>query len=188
MSLYLPGMQKIIIQQWPEGRAFEDDLGEWSVAYVQPRNEKALACDCERDGVIHFLPLYEKRTRRKDNNKIRKSILPLFTGYFPFSRVEDGKRRILETNRVVRILDVPDQERFIFDLTQIQRAAQEGVEVLGVEPIQPGKTVRILDGALQGMVGVVQETFSTRRLLINVEAFNASVALNLDCDSVEPID
>lgn len=171
--------------RWPGGLSLEDDLGYWCVAHVRPRNEKALARDCERTGVGYFLPLYEKRVRRRDNNKHRKSILPLFFGYLPFVDRNGAKRRIYEAKRVVRVLEVADQQGFVRDLTQVWQAITSGARLGVVETFAVGEKVRVHEGPLQGLVGVVQEVRSHLRLLLNVGAFQMAVSVELDCADVE---
>lgn len=171
--------------RWPRERSLEDDLGYWRVAHVRPRNEKALAYDCERTGVGYFLPLYEKRVRRRDNNKPRKSLLPLFSGYLSFVDRNGGKRHIYETNRVVHVLDVIDQESFVRDLAQIWQAVTSGAQLGVVETFGVGQKVRVNGGPLGGLVGVVQEVRNHLRLLLNMEAFQVAVSVELDSADVE---
>ena len=174
--------------RWPADRSLQEDLGLWHVAYVKPRHEKALARDCEWLKVSYYLPLYEKRVRRRDNNKPRKSVLPLFPGYFPFVDRDGGKQRICETNRIVSILEVPDQNGFVNDLTQIWQAVASGIAIGEIVTYTPGRPVRIKTGPLEGLVGVIEETRSRMRLLLNVEAMNVALSVELDCEDVEPLD
>jgi len=171
--------------RWPPGRPLEDDVGWWRVAHVKPRNEKALAHDCEQMGVGYYLPLYEKRVRRRDNNKPRKSVLPLFSGYLPFVDREGAKDRIYRTNRVVRILNITDQETFVRELTQIWQLVTAGLQLGGVQSFTVGQKVRVSQGPLFGLVGIVQEIRNPLRLLLNVEAFQMAVSVELDCADVE---
>ena len=66
--------------RYPE-RPIADAEQPWFVAHVKPRMEKAVADDCVRKAIEYYLPMVTKVTRRKDNNKPRKSVLPLFPGY-----------------------------------------------------------------------------------------------------------
>jgi transcription antitermination factor NusG len=135
--------------------------------------------------VGYYLPLYEKRVRRRDNNKARKSVLPLFPGYLPFVDRDGGKRRIYETKRVVQVLDVTDQEGFVRDLTQVWQAVTAGAQLGVVERFAVGQTVRVNGGPLQGLVGVIQGLRDHLRLLLNVEFFQMAVSVELDCADVE---
>jgi len=171
--------------RWPEGRPLEEDLGYWRVAHVKPRNEKALARDCERIGVGYYLPLYEKRVRRRDNNKLRKSVLPLFSGYLPFVDRDGGRRYLYETNRVVCVLDIANQDGFVRDLARVWQVVGSGAPLGVEEKFAVGQKVRVNGGALRGLVGVIQEVRGHLRLLLNVEAFQMAVSVDLDCGDVE---
>ncbi|MBD3267797.1 hypothetical protein GF373_14095 [bacterium] len=171
----------------PLDRAIEMDQGYWRVAYVKPRNEKALAAQCQEMDVGFFLPLYEKRTRRKDTGKFRKSVLPLFPGYFPFVDRENGRLKVLETNRIVNIIDVLDQEQFVHDLSQIWQAALSGAVMEPCQNYAIGSQVRIKEGPMQGLVGTVENTTKASRLLLSVEMFNMAVSVELDQISVEKL-
>ena len=74
----------------PPARFPDRPIGEaelpWFVAHVKPRQEKAAADDCLRLGVEYYLPMFTRVTRRRDNNKPRKSVLPLFPGYISVCR------------------------------------------------------------------------------------------------------
>lgn len=173
--------------RWPEGRLLEDDLGHWKIAYVKPRNEKALARDCEQREIGFYLPLYVKRTRRRDNNKPRKSVAPLFPGYFPFVAKDDNQRKLLETNRIVNLIPVLDQQQFVDDMNRIRTALSSNVKILGVQPLEPGQTVRIKDGPLMGMTAVVKKMKSESCVMLTVDALQMAMCVQIDPDLVAPI-
>ncbi|MBI1388476.1 MAG: hypothetical protein GC154_08510 [bacterium] len=174
--------------RWPSGRPLEEDLGAWRVAYLKPRNEKALARECQQAGISYYLPLYVKRSRRRDNNKQRKSVMPLFPGYFPFVDRGDESQRLHQTNRVVHILDVSDQDAFVRDLAMVWRAAESGAKLEVTPGFVEGQRVRVQDGPLLGMTGVVESVYRDKpRLIINVEALNLAVKVEIDAESVEPV-
>ncbi len=184
----LSGRLEDYADRWPTDRAIEDDQGAWRVAYLKPRNEKALAIECQQAGVPYYLPLYVKRTRRKDNNKLRKSVMPLFPGYFPFVDAEGGKHKVQQTNRVVHVLDIDDQQAFVQDLEQIRQAVNSGLPVDATSYISEGQTVRVVDGPLQGLSGIVKRVDAgCARLVITVEALKMAVEVELASESVELI-
>ncbi|HQH73806.1 MAG TPA: hypothetical protein PK360_17150, partial [bacterium] len=117
----------------------------------------------------------------------RQSLLPLFPGYFPFVAREDHQRRLLETGRVAQIMEIPDQRRFVDDLLQIWKTLESGTAILGVESITPGQTVRIQEGPLAGMTGIVKEVRDQRSLLLAVEAFQMAVCVQIGRLAVEVI-
>lgn len=175
------------LDRWPRGKELSDDLGCWAVAHVLPRNEKALARECIKLNIGYYLPLYVKRARRRDNQKIRKSVLPLLPGYFPFVDRDRARLSIFETRRIVHILEVVDQAGFVRDLEAIRRVAASGLSILGIEQFAIGQLVRIKDGPLQGLTGIVREMKSPMRLLLNVEAVRLAVSVEIDSADVEPV-
>lgn len=184
----LSGRLEDYADRWPQDRSIEDDRGHWRVAYVKPRNEKALAIDCQQAGVPYYLPLYVKRSRRRDNNKTRKSVLPLFPGYFPFVDAEGGKSKLQQTNRVVHIIDIDDQDAFVRDLEQIRHAVNSGLAVEATAYIAEGQKVRVIEGPLQGLTGIVNRVDTNRsRLVITVDALKMAVEVELENESVETI-
>ncbi|MCB2141394.1 transcription termination/antitermination NusG family protein [bacterium] len=117
------------ISRYPKDRPLDEDLGRWAVAHIKSRQEKAFAADLFNADVPYYLPLIENRTRRRDNGKIRKSLLPLFPGYVAMALDQDTKSRIYATNRVVSIVQVADQRQFVDELLQVQRAIDGNMKV-----------------------------------------------------------
>lgn len=170
---------------WSTGQCFDNDLGDWRVAYTRPRHEKSLARECEMLGILYYLPIYQKRIRRRDNNKPRKSLLPLFPGYLPFVDRNGTSRTIHGSGHVVTVLDVFDQRSFVRDLSQVAQVLASGLPIGRTEALVPGRSVRIADGPLCGMEGVIDRRRSTTRLLLHVEAFRSVVTVELDSRAVE---
>jgi transcription antitermination factor NusG len=174
--------------RWPDDRPIDDDKGFWKIAYVKPRNEKALARDCEEQQIGYCLPLYVKRVRRRDNNKPRKSTLPIFSGYFPFVNRDDNQQKLIDTNRVVNFISILDQEKFVFDLNQIIEAVSTDLPILGVKPIEIGKRVEILDGPLMGMTGIVDTIQNQECVSLSVDEFKMAVCIKIDSELLKIID
>jgi transcription antitermination factor NusG len=160
--------------------------GPWWVAKVKPRQEKAIAADFINLGIEYYLPLYTKVTRRKDNNKPRKSVLPLFPGYISFSAENRGVRDALRTNRVVNIIEIRHQKRFVEELTQIYSAIERGIilEPL-VEAFPEGTKVLVVSGPLRGIRGVISKIHNNNKLVLSVEGLGQA-ALSVDLSQVKP--
>jgi len=146
----------------------------WWVAKVKPRMEKALAFDFLNTGTEYYLPLYTHVIRRRDNNKPRKSILPLFPGYIAFSMTTP--HNIFITGRVVNIVEVRHQKRFVRELTQIQSALEKGVVVEPCDTaFEIGQTVEVHAGPLRGLVGVVARIRDSDRLVLSVDGLGRAM-------------
>src|SRR5262245_58126916 len=94
----------------PNGESVRTD---WWVLHTKPRTEKTLARKLLGHSVPFFLPVYSKRARQ--GNRTTTSYLPLFPSYL-FIAGDDSMRRIaLETNYVVRTIQVVDRDRLVDD-------------------------------------------------------------------------
>jgi transcription antitermination factor NusG len=167
------------------GRPIAEASEPWWVAKVKPRMEKALAFDFLKQDIEYYLPMYTKVTRRKDNNKPRKSIMPLFPGYIAFAmKVPQG---IFISGRVVNIVAIKHQKRFITELGQIYLALEKGINI---EPcydtIPPGTMVEVVAGPLRGIKGIVSRSQSQSRLILAVEGLGRA-SLVIDTALVKPI-
>jgi transcription antitermination factor NusG len=150
----------------------------WWIAKVKPRQEKALAFDLMQWEIDYYMPLYTKQTRRQDNNKIRKSIICLFPGYLPFSAQSGFERQIYATDRIVNIVTVLHQKRFIREIEQIYRTLDLGLPVEPLESIAQfvaGKPVQIQHGPMKGICGTVIKIKGGSRLLLSVEGLGQAV-------------
>ena len=94
-------------------------VGLWYVAHTRSRNEKILAEELGRLGVVHYLPLTQRVTRSPTSNRISRSVVPVFPGYLFFNGNEDQRYLALRTNRVAKVLDVPDQRQLISELRNL---------------------------------------------------------------------
>jgi len=172
--------------RFPENALLGHNLGRWMVARVKSRNEKALARDLMEQGIGYYLPMYEKRVRRKDNNKIRKTVCPLFPGYVSVAGGNEERHKILSTGRVAGILDVDDQERFVKELVQVQTVLDSGIEIEVYKNLVPGNRVVVKTGPFANFEGTILESQGESRLIISVNMFRRAVAVTVDPVDLEP--
>jgi transcription antitermination factor NusG len=162
--------------------------GPWWIAKVKPRQEKALAFDLVRNHIEYYLPMVVHVTRRRDNNKPRKSVLPLFPGYISFCGTEAVPRDIYRTGRVVSIITIKYQERFIREIGQIYQAIETGavLDPLSVS-YSPGTTVVVSAGPLRGLTGVIARVQDSDRLVLSVAGLGQA-SMVIDAAMVKPVD
>jgi hypothetical protein len=115
-----------ILQRHPAGRPLAADLGEWLVARVKARQEKALARVLLQYGIGYYLPIACKAHLRPDNGCPKRSWIPLFPGYVAFAGLAN-KTIVAQTNRIHGILLVPDQEGFVRELEAVQQILASGL-------------------------------------------------------------
>lgn len=162
--------------------------GCWWVVHTRPRAEKALSADLTRLGVSHYLPLQQHQTRSRSTNRISRSMVPVFSGYLFFAATEEQHLRALQTNRIVKVLTVYNQEQLLAELRQIQQVLATDTS-FGRQPhLKTGCWVRIIAGPLLGVEGVVSSHRSARRLFLNVDILGQSITVETSPEMVEPID
>ena len=126
----------------------------WWVLHTKPRQEKATARELRKHGVVYYLPQVLSESRTPQGRKIR-SVIPLFVGYLFLNGDWNDRLVALRGNRLVKILEVNDQESLVRDLRQIHRMLNSGLPVSSEPTVPVGATVRIVTGPLTGMVGTV---------------------------------
>jgi len=175
------------LQRFPAGRPLAADLGEWFVARVKARQEKALARVLVEYGIAYYLPIACKVHLRPDTGYPKRSWIPLFPGYVTFSGL--ANRRIVAcTHRVHGVLNVPDQEDFVRELEAVQQILASGLPCESSPVIPPGSPVRIKTGPLRDICGVFESTQGIYTLSIRIEMFQQSVRVALPAASVEAIE
>ena len=163
-----------------------DELA-WYVIHAQTRKESEVEMALQRQGLEIFLPMVTIPSRRRDR-KITLRV-PLFPGYLFINAQLDTTvfHKIIKAHHVFRLLGngrpAPIPEAEVAAIKTI---------VSGDRPYYPwtflekGKGVRVIDGPLAGVEGIVIEMREQkRRLVVSVELFRRSVAVELADDAVE---
>lgn len=167
-------------------RPIEQAATRWWIAKVKPRQEKALAFDFIGTGIEYYLPLYKRvYTRPGQLTRKRVFLLPLFPGYIAFS--QDTPHDIFKTGRVVSILEIRNQQRFIIELSQIYQTLELGFSMIPLEGgIQLGSEVEIAAGPLLGVRGNVTEIRQERLLVLSVEGMGRAL-VKVDINDVQTL-
>jgi transcriptional antiterminator RfaH len=149
----------------------------WRVAHTKPRQEKALARQMLAAQMGFYLPLIERRTPIR--GRLVNSYLPLFGGYCFVLANERERVQALATQRVVRLIEVADQERLWADLRQIHQLIASGLPVTPEGQLVPGATVEIRTGALAGLKGVIVKAAKQRRFVVQVDFIQQGASVEL---------
>lgn len=163
------------------------DASSWYAVYTYPRHEKAVQEQLDWKGVEVFLPTFTSERHWKDRKVCVD--LPLFPGYV-FTRIHPDERiKVLSTPSVVRMLSfngvlapIADSEINAIRLCLERNAALEKHPFLSV-----GERVRVLQGAFEGLEGVVVRHKNGCKLVISVNLIHQSVALEISADLLEPL-
>jgi transcriptional antiterminator RfaH len=161
----------------------------WFAVWTRSRQEKVAAAMLGTLGVTHFLPLKSELRQWRDRKQTVH--VPLFSGYL-FVRIDPttGSRlQVLNTPGIAGFvgnstgpLSVPDQQ-----IEDIRTVLSQRADCTVLPILEVGDWVRVVRGPLAGIVGRLQDTNSTSRLLISIELIHKSLAANVMRQDVEVI-
>ncbi|MGB6064862.1 MAG: transcription termination/antitermination NusG family protein [Desulfomonilaceae bacterium] len=181
-------VKETVKARYPEDRPLDEDLGAWWVMHVKPNCEKQVATYLLNRNISYYLPLYQRKKKVGYWRRIRTIQAPLFSGYLCFSLDREKHHLLYDSKKLVRIIKVDDQERFVSELHAIARAIETGEDLLVKPGLVPGRRVLILSGPLEGTEGVVVQRRAERQLALAVQMFNQSVLVKLDpFTKIEPL-
>ncbi len=93
----------------------------------------------------------------------------------------------LTTQRIVRSLQVADQNQLWCDLAQIHRLIRSGCALTPEERLSPGSLVEIHSGPLAGLRGKIQTNASRRRFVVEVNFIQRGASVLLDEFVLAPV-
>jgi transcription antitermination factor NusG len=160
---------------------------QWYAAYTRANHEARVADQLAERGVENFLPRYESLRQWKDR-KVRLQ-MPLFPGYVFVHLALQNRMRVLQVPGVAclvgfagRPVAVPDDE-----FAKIRGLLAQGLRVAPHSYLQAGRRVRVRNGPLQGMEGIILRRKNGCRLVISLELIQRSIAVDLDSADVEAV-
>jgi transcription antitermination factor NusG len=162
---------------------------DWYAIQTRPRHEKAVAKSMETSGIETFSPLCPQVRMWSDRQKVVE--FPLFPGYV-FARMPwsiQARVRVFQTHGVIgfvgpRSTATPIPEHQIDAVRTLMRAR---AQCLAHPYLAVGRRVRIRNGALQGLEGILLRVADDHHLLVSVDLLHRSVAVQLKGYEVEGI-
>ncbi len=158
----------------------------WWVLHTKPRQERALAKTLASVGVRHFLPLI-RRYRTYGRRRVGSTI-PLFPGYVFLCGDEADRLAALRTNRVARVLEVPDQDGLRRDLSHVGRIVDGDCPVELYPGLQEGCRCQVISGSLAGLEGIVLRRRRPWRVYVAVTFLGRSAELEIEPDRLRILD
>jgi transcription antitermination factor NusG len=165
----------------------EPSREQWYALQLRTRWEASTATILAEKGYQTFLPTFE--TLKRVRGKSCEVKVPLFPGYV-FCRFDALKRLpVLLTPGVITVvgrgrIPIPVEDS---EIESIQKAVSTGLQVQPWPYLEVGQLVRIADGALCGIQGILIGFKGTRRIVVSVSLLRRSVALEIDRSVVCPI-
>jgi len=158
---------------------------EWYVVRSKPRREEFAQTQLIRRGVETFLPRIEERSRHRSP----PMIAPLFPGYL-FARIDLSTQytSVIWTpgvNAMVAFGDIPAPvEAGVIEFLQ-RRCERHGL-IVARPTFAAGDQVRVVDGPLEGLYGVVQDGASGRdRVRVLMELLRRRTQVTVPAEVLE---
>src|SRR5215469_1492016 len=160
---------------------------KWYAIRTRSRHEKVVGRELDAQGIPLFLPLVT--SVRQWSDRRTKVEMPLFPGY-AFVRVDyfSGDRvRVLRTTGVVDFVgqkaegsSIPDEQ-----IESIRTILIRNVPVKDHPFLSVGQRIRVCNGALSGVEGILVAVKGARQLVISVEPIQRSLCISLDDYQIE---
>jgi len=167
----------------------EPNADRWYALQLRTRCESSTEALLSGKGYQTFLPT--RKSAKRGTVRPKETQSPLFPGYL-FCRFNVCNRLpVLITPGVINVvgsgrIPIPVEDS---EIEAIQGMVSTGMD-LGPWPyLEVGQLVRIEDGALSGIEGVLTSFRGTRRIVVSISLLRRSVALEIDrsvVSSVQP--
>jgi transcription antitermination factor NusG len=159
----------------------------WCALYTRHQHEKAVAEMLSVKGFQVFLPLYRSMRRWHDRKKMLA--LPLFPCYVFVRGVIRRRLQIVTTPGVHMIVCVGDQVATIpeHEIESLRKTIDGDYCVEPHPFLKCGERVRVKQGALEGVEGVLVRKKNLCRLVLSVNMLAQSVGVEIDASEVEPV-
>ncbi len=159
----------------------------WYALYTRHQHEKVVANALATRGFAVFLPLSNVSHQWKDRKK--QLSLPLFPCYVFLRTSLSQTIEILRTPGVYQFVSfsgvpaaIPAEE-----IEALQRATDGSVPVCAHPFLNCGDRVRVKQGPLAGVEGILIRHKNQCRLILSVEILKRSVAVEMEMNRVEKI-
>ena len=165
-----------------------NSLARWFAIRVRSRYEDLVANIARNKGFEDFVPLYQARRRWSDRIKTVK--LPLFPGYV-FCRLDPQHRlSLLTIPGVLHFVGIGKTPIAIDDLeiAVIQSAVRSGLFTEPWPYLEIGERVRLEEGPLAGMEGILVGSTKQQRLIVSVTLLKRAMAITIERHWATPLD
>lgn len=163
------------------------DQRKWYAVFTLPQNEKSAMKQLALREVEAFLPTYETVKVWKNRQRV-KTVLPLFPTYL-FVNIEGQERtRVLQSPGVIHIVGNHREDASIAE-AEIE-LLRSGVRQRNMEPYRElvvGKKVRIKQGSMEGVEGVLVRKGNGLRFVLSLKLINQHAALEVGAEDLEQI-
>jgi transcription antitermination factor NusG len=157
----------------------------WLVIHVLSRSESHVAELLRYKSYEYFLPMRQTKNGKKQSRNVA-----LFGGYIFCRCNPDAVPLIVTTPGVLRILSFGGAPAVVDDteICAIKQVISSGNQYSPSPYLGVGQVIRVLDGPLQGLQGILKEVKNRRRAVISVDLLMRSVEVDISCCDIEMLD
>jgi transcriptional antiterminator RfaH len=177
----------------PEARpdSGPDTTKSWLAIWTKPRAEKVAARSLHSHGVPHWLPTM--KVRRRWSDRWKEIEVPLFSSYLFAEVGSEGWASLLQIPGILTVVKTGRDPAWIrqeqmADLRHAIERLRLGEEIHEVVQVfELGEKVRVTEGPMAGLVGVIREIRGSRRLLVGIEQIGRALSISIGGASVERV-
>lgn len=158
----------------------------WYALRVLSNHEKPVSAALMQRDYSEFLPMY--RARRRWSDRYQDVDVPLFPGYV-FCRLNVNNRLpVLMVPGVMHIVGIgkvplPVEEQ---EIASIQAVVSSGILLQPCPFLKVGQTVRIEEGPLRNVQGILTEFDGAQKLILSITLLQRSLAVSIPRHAVRP--
>jgi transcription antitermination factor NusG len=161
----------------------------WHALRTYSRHEKTVTRQLRAEGFEMFLPIYQEEHRWSDRRKHVE--LPLFPGYV-FVRLADYvayRVAVLRTPGVLGFVGNVQQASLVMEseIEDMRLLLSSGIACRPHPYLMVGQRVRIKDGALAGIQGILTSVENDRSLVLSVNLIQRSLSMRVQGYTLEVV-
>jgi transcriptional antiterminator NusG len=155
---------------------------EWFAVRTRPRHERVVTKQLESNGIESFLPVCAQVRFWSDRRKVID--FPLFPGYVFVRTLETtrSRARVFQARGVLGFVGPKNQGTPIpvHQIDAVRTLMQAQFECRPHPYLNIGQRIRIQNGALRGLEGILVRVASDKSLIVSVDLIQRSVAIRLE--------
>lgn len=157
----------------------------WYATYTRSRHEKVVAQQLKDRDIETFLPVYRSWRRWKDRRKAIDSAL--FPSYVFVHIASQERMRVLQVPGVVHLVEFQGQLASLpeHEIDSLRRGLEHQVYAEPHPYLRIGRRVRVINGPLSGVEGILARKDERSRIVISIDAIMRSIAVEIDVTDVE---
>jgi transcription antitermination factor NusG len=164
----------------------KEETGErfWYALYTRSRSEKKAAEQLQTIDITYYLPVIYRWKKWSDRKK--KVAEPILKGYIFIFADERERMLSVEQNAIVRcVFDIGRPARIPeWQINNLKKMLSDDTELLIKDGLVPGVKVKIKEGPLEGVIGVVCTSDKGNTIAISIDILSRSVIAHLPKESV----